>query len=153
MIQKGKKILLQLVHFKGCSKEFARSFCVGVYIAFSPFIGFHTAMVFFFSWLFALNFVVLLGVSMLVNNPFTMIPIYGSGYVFGDWLLAYMPEQFFSLFDYFSIARDFFKKTMGISPSSIGAFLVGGNLLGILIAVILYPLIRYIKTCNTCIRC
>src|SRR5579872_2786956 len=87
MIPKIKDWFKKLLFYEHNAHRFALACSVGVYIAFSPFIGLHTAMILFASWFFALNFTILWVVSHLINNPWTMVPVYGVGYAFGDWFL------------------------------------------------------------------
>ena len=58
----------------------------GVWIAFCPFVGLHTALAFISSWIFSLNLAIVLGVSMFINNPWTMIPVYYADYKTGIFL-------------------------------------------------------------------
>ena len=99
--------------------KLAASCALGAYIAFSPFVGLHTAMVFALSWLFTLNSTVTWAVSVAINNPWTMVPVYFSDYMVGDKL-----AQFF-----------------GFTLPASWAFLIGGNLLGLIIGVMLYPIV------------
>ena len=81
-----KEFLMRLILKERSTKKLTLAFCLGVYIAFSPFPGFHTAMVLVFSWLFGLNMAIVFASSCLVNNPWTMVPVYVADYVFGNWL-------------------------------------------------------------------
>jgi uncharacterized protein (DUF2062 family) len=53
----------------------AKAFAVGVFIAFTPFLGTHTALALFFAWLFRLNKLAALS-GTFVNNPWTIALIY-----------------------------------------------------------------------------
>jgi len=53
----------------------AAAFALGVFIAFTPTIGFHTAMVLLAAWAMRLNKAVAL-TGTFVNNPWTIIPMY-----------------------------------------------------------------------------
>ncbi len=77
MVRKIKQQLRQLLHLNDTPHRIAAAFALGVYIAFSPLIGLHTAMVFLFAWLFRLNTIALLLGSLLVN-PWTLGPLFGS---------------------------------------------------------------------------
>lgn len=121
----------------------AISFCVGNFIAFSPFIAFHTIMVIASGWLFRLNTSLMLAVSYGINNPWTAIPIYTLDYVFGKWLLysflkvdmrAYNPAWVTALEQWCSTY-------LGIKDLCFWSFIIGGNVLGIIISVLLYPVI------------
>ena len=62
--------------------------CVlGVFLAFSPYLGVQTPLIFIFGWLFKLNIPVIFIVVYLINNPFlTMIPIAIINYLVGWWI-------------------------------------------------------------------
>lgn len=127
------------------SKNLVRSCCVGVYIAFSPFVGFHTIMVCIFSWLFRLNFPVTMGISILINNPWTMIPVYGADYLFGE-LLFYTMGINSKAWNPVWVEMLNAKITayVPIPTVSLWSFMIGGNLLGIMIAGMLYPVFKCI---------
>ena len=128
-------------------KKLAITFCLGVYIGLSPFIGFRTLITFLCGWLFALDLAALFAISFFVHNPWTIIPIYTLDHFVGQW--------FFGLFNINGMQLDpswveacstFLKDHTGISGLSLSAFLVGGNLIGISISIILYPFIKKIFT-------
>jgi uncharacterized protein (DUF2062 family) len=60
----------------------ATSFAVGIFIAFSPTIGLHTVSCLFIAWMFRLSKLVVF-TAALVNNPWTMVPLYGFCLWFG----------------------------------------------------------------------
>lgn len=127
-------------------RKLALSFCVGLYIAFSPFLFLHTVMIFLFSWLFALNLAVTFAVAYGVNNPWTMVFIYSVDYIFGSWFL----ERLLGVNvlqgnpAWMSVINGPLRSLTGIEGFSFWAFMIGGNLLGILLGVILYPVMNYI---------
>jgi len=140
-----RSFFAKLINAERCPQKLATSFCLGVYIAFSPFIGLHTAMTLLFGWLFALNTAVIFTISILINNPWTMAPVYGFDHLFGVWV--------FGLFNIDSMVWNpswltscnaYLQQHIGISGISLSAFMVGGNLLGIIISVMLYPFIKRI---------
>lgn len=143
-----KRFLKNLVLKERSPEKLALGFCLGVYIAFSPFPGLHTAMVFVFSWLFKVNWVVVLATSNLVNNPWTMIPIYGSDYLFGKWLcstffgcdmLVYNPAWMNALCQWVA-------NYTSIAEVSLLSFVIGGNILGIFFAFVAYPVMKKVFT-------
>lgn len=142
--QRIHSILKLLIAKERSYQRLAASFCIGVYIAFSPFIGLHTVMVCIFSWLFRLNIAVTFAGALLVNNPWTMIPVYTTGYFFGDWLIRHVLG--FDLLGlnpwWMSFINESLFEYTGISTVSLWSFLVGGNLLGIVISVMLYPVMK-----------
>lgn len=121
----------------GCSPhKLALSFCTGIYIAFSPFPGAHTIMMFIFKWMLGLNFPVLF-IATSINNPWTMIPFFSLDYVFGYWFvhvcIGWEPSWVISLV-----------KIFGYGKICLWSFLIGGNLLGIACGLLCYPIVYYI---------
>ncbi len=82
---------------------------------------------------------------MLINNPWTMVPVYGFGYWFGDWLLnfvqinhhAYNPS-------WVMMCNSWLQQYIPWEGFSLWAFLVGGNILGILFGLISYPFVKWL---------
>jgi len=128
--------------------KLALSFCVGIYIAFCPFIGFHTLMTFALAWLLRLNFLAIWVGSHIINNPWTMIPVYATGYWFGDWLLNDMfGFDMLALNPYWmSTINNVLTHYVGIHHVSLWSFLIGGNILGLLASLLLYPIIKRVLT-------
>jgi len=146
VLKKIRKFLETLVLKERNPNTLALSFCLGVFIAFSPFICFHSALIILFCWLFSLNLAVAFASTWLVNNPWTMVPVYWTDYVFGNWFLrtflgidpvALNPTWMNSL-------NRFICSYTGISGLSFWGFMIGGNLLGILVSIILYPIVKII---------
>lgn len=71
-----------LVNLGESPHRLALAFGVGVFIAFSPTFGLHTLSVFAVAWAFRLNSLVLL-TAAFVNNPWTIVPLYGFCLWFG----------------------------------------------------------------------
>lgn len=134
--EKIKKIFTNAIRSGSSSEKLTLSFCVGLYIAFAPFPGVHTVMMFAATWMFGLNFpIVFLATS--VNNPWTMIPFYSLDYFFGHWLvhniMGWNPTMVISI-----------AKVFGLGNICLWSFLIGGNILGILVAFLFYPLVKFI---------
>ncbi len=60
----------------------AFAFALGIFISFSPWLGFHIVSCILLAWLFRLNKVVVLTASF-VNNPWTIVPMYAFCLWFG----------------------------------------------------------------------
>ncbi len=138
--QFGKSLLLA----ETSVRKLALSTSLGIFIAFSPFVGLHTLMAVGLCWLLSFNFAVTMAVSSLINNPWTMVPVYGCDYVFGKWLsclckidlINFAPGFFLGLFEPVG-------SYLGFSGHSIWTFFVGGNVLSVLLAIIMYPPIKW----------
>jgi len=131
-IQKAKKIFYNAVKSNSSPHKLALSFSIGLFIAFSPFPGGHTVMMFAAKWLFGLNFPILFFATSF-NNPWTMIPFYAFDYSFGYWFV----HSFLSWDPSWVIS---FEKIFGSGSVCLWSFLIGGNLLGIIAAVLSYPI-------------
>src|SRR5437879_2121597 len=81
-----KDKMRQVLHLGDSPKRTALAFALGVFIAFSPTYGLHTAAVFFLAWAFRLNFLAMMAGNLL-NNPWTFLPIVGGSMWVG--LLVY----------------------------------------------------------------
>ncbi len=138
--QFGKRLLLA----ETSVRKLALSTSLGIFIAFSPFVGLHTVMAVALCWLLSFNFAVTMMVSSLINNPWTMVPVYSCDYVFGKWLsclckvdlMACAPRFFLCLFEPLG-------NYLGFSGHSIWTFFIGGNVLSVLLAIIMYPPIKW----------
>ncbi len=119
----------------GCTAQrLTLSFCMGIYVAFSPFPGAHTIMMIILKYLFNLHFPTLF-IATSINNPWTMVPFYSFDYAFGYWFLrsviGWNPTWNISLAAFF-----------GSGKICVWSFLIGGNILGIMIALASYPLVN-----------
>jgi uncharacterized protein len=131
---KIKNILKKAIMSNHSPSKLALSFAIGLFISFSPYVGGHTIMTIASLWLFRLNLPVLLLGSTL-NNPWTMVPFFFADYGFGYWVvhsvLGLEPSWVISLERFFSCGKICF-----------WSFFVGGNVLGIMSAMVSYPLMN-----------
>jgi uncharacterized protein len=75
-LSKLKERVHHLLHLDDESPHgLAKAFAVGVFIAFTPFLGTHTALALFFAWLFRLNKLAAF-TGTFVNNPWTIALVY-----------------------------------------------------------------------------
>src|SRR6266576_6016648 len=66
----------------------ALAFSIGVFIAFSPFLGLHTILATLIAFLFRFNKLAVYG-GTFINNPFlTLVPIIIASYAIGAFLLG-----------------------------------------------------------------
>jgi uncharacterized protein (DUF2062 family) len=134
MWSKKLKSMIEKALKAGSSPEkLSLSFCMGLYIAFSPFPGVHAVMMVAANYLFKLNFPLLFAITS-INNPWTMIPVYTLDYFVGYWvvhsLLGIEPSLTISLAQVF-----------GGGSICLWSFLVGGNILGLTAALVAYPIV------------
>ena len=67
--------LRHFLHLDESPHELAKAFAVGVFVAFTPFMGLHTFIVLLLAWAFRLNKAAAI-TGTLVNNPWTIIFIF-----------------------------------------------------------------------------
>ena len=136
-------IFHKLILKERSAKKLALSVCTGLYIAFCPFLFMHTAFVLGFSWLFSLNMAAVFA-GAVVNNPWTMIPCHTAGYMVGEFFfrtvcridpLSINPG-------WMSLINEPIFKVTGIRGISFWSFMIGGNLLAVVVSVMLYPVLK-----------
>lgn len=128
-------------------RRLAFTCALGIYIGISPLVGLHTLMVFLCGWMFALSIPVLFTVSMMIHNPWTMMPVYAIDHLFGKWLFSVFSIDYLQWDPVWVESFNFFlKEHTGITGLSLSAFFVGGNLLGLGVSVMLYPVMKRIFT-------
>jgi uncharacterized protein (DUF2062 family) len=114
----------------------------GVWIAFCPFVGLHTALCFMVSWLLSLNVAILLGLSLCINNPWTMVPIYYFDYKVGhllyDYFVGYSPKNPFWL----ESVVIYLQRYVHVPAFSFWAFIVGGTVTATIAAVFTWGIMR-----------
>jgi hypothetical protein len=72
--------------------KLALAAAVGIFVAFSPWLGLHIVSCLFFAWIFRLNKLVVL-TATFVNNPWTVVPMYGFCLWFGIKITGGMAES------------------------------------------------------------
>ena len=132
-----RSLLKQVLHLRESPQRTALAFAIGVFIAFSPTYGLHTAMVVFCTWALGLNFLALM-VGAFINNPWTLVPILGATYWVGAVLLGRSDGPSFDWHDV-----SFGAIYEQIMPFAVPFFL-GGFVLSILGAAVAYPLAYYL---------
>jgi uncharacterized protein len=132
---------LMNMHYSPARQAFSVS--CGVYIAFSPFVGLHTLMTICLAWAFRLNGVVMMGVSWLINNPLTMVPVYLIDYLVGLKIVGWLGIENSQNPVWMQSINDFLKAQLNLPEISVWAFLIGGNILGIVAGIVIYPIVLY----------
>lgn len=122
----------------------AFSCAMGAFIAFSPFFGFHTIMAIVLSWLFSLNSLIVFGVSLLINNPWTMVPVYLSDYFFGLMVHDALGIPYFENPPFFNSLYYFFDQYLSMPVFYFWPFMIGGNLLSIIAFIVTYPIVLWL---------
>lgn len=140
MISRLRTKFEKLLFYEKSPKKVALACGMGVYIAFSPFIGLHTIMLIASGWLFNLNIPLLLAVGYVVNNPWSMIPLFAAGYGIGyvvlhTWLGLPIAD---ANPWWMTTVNDYVHYYLGIKQVSFWAFMLGANVLGIILGIVTY---------------
>jgi uncharacterized protein (DUF2062 family) len=145
-----KDLIKGLLYLEDTPERTALAFSIGIFLGFSPFLGFHTLTGLAVAFLFKMNRVaVLLGVWS--NTPWWIVPYYAGATWIGmgitrfriDWATL---EEIFRL----GIDQGFVGSGFWVRVASqwgfLLSFLIGSLLLATLFAFIAYPLsLRWIK--------
>lgn len=118
----------------------ALAFAVGVWIAFFPIWGIHTAMALGVAFLLRLSRAAML-VGAWVNNPWTMAPLYTAGTLLGCLLLR-VPSEGLTSLDWTLGWRDFLRVLLDTLRPYLWPFVVGNLVLGTLAALVSYLALR-----------
>ena len=113
----------------------ARGFAVGIFIAFSPFLGLHTVLAISLAFLVRGNRLVSLLASWICN-PLTMIPILYFDFKVGEILLSSTIP--------FPTGIHTLKDIMYAGSQVAWPLLVGGHLIGLVLGLASFPIINYL---------
>jgi hypothetical protein len=128
----------------------ALAFSIGVFIAFSPFLGLHTIMATALAFLFRFNKIAIYS-GTFINNPFlTLVPIilasYGVGAFFMGKPLAPPAEGLELLKDPHLLTGDYWRRLFTHSWDVLLPFAVGGMALSVVCSLAAYPLtLRWLR--------
>jgi len=122
----------------------ALAFSIGIFIAFSPFLGLHTILATLLAFLFRFNKIAIY-TGTFVNNPFlTLVPIIVASYAVGAFMmgrpLRIPPEGVELLTHPHIFSSDYYRQLFVQSRYLVEPFAVGGMVLSVVCSVIAYPL-------------
>jgi uncharacterized protein (DUF2062 family) len=122
----------------------AFAFSIGVFIAFSPFLGLHTLLATFIAFVFRFNKVAIYTGTFLNNPPLTLVPIIVASYAVGAFLtgrpLKIPPEGVELLRNPHLLTGDYYRRLFTQSLSIVVPFAIGGMVLSVVCSLIAYPL-------------
>ena len=121
----------------------ALAFSIGVFIAFSPFLGLHTILATLLALLFRFNKVAIYA-GTFVNNPFlTLVPIIAASYAIGAFALGRplrIPAAGIELLkDPHLLTADYYRRLFRESWDIVWPFTIGGLVLSVLCSLVAYP--------------
>lgn len=122
----------------------AFAFSIGVFIAFSPFLGLHTLMATALAFLFRFNKIAIY-TGTFVNNPFlTLVPIIIASYAIGAFILGRplrIPDEGLELLKNPRIfSGDYYRQVFLQSWNIVWPFSIGGLALSVVCSLLAYPL-------------
>lgn len=122
----------------------ALAFSIGIFIAFSPFLGLHTILATVIAFAFRFNKVAIY-TGTFINNPFlTLVPIIIASYAVGAFLLGrplQIPDEGIELLkDPHLLTGEYYRRLFVQFWSIVWPFAVGGMVLSAVCSVIAYPL-------------
>lgn len=126
----------------------ALAFAIGVFIAFSPFLGLHTIMATLVAFIFRFNKVAIF-TGTFINNPFlTLVPIIIASYAIGAFLLGrpvrISPEGIDLLKEPHLLTGDYYRKLFREGWQVVWPFTIGGMVLSVVCSLIAYPVTSWL---------
>jgi uncharacterized protein (DUF2062 family) len=121
----------------------ALAFSIGVFIAFSPFLGLHTILATLIAFLFRFNKLAVYS-GTFINNPFlTLVPIIVASYAIGAFILGRplrIPAEGIELLkNPHLLTADYYGKLFRESWDIVWPFAIGGMMLSVVCSLIAYP--------------
>ena len=122
----------------------ALAFSIGVFIAFSPFLGLHTIMATLIAFIFRFNKIAIY-TGTFINNPFlTLVPIIAASYAIGALVMGEplgIPSEGMELLrDPHLLTGEYYRKLFVQSWDIVELFAIGGMVLSVVCSAIAYPL-------------
>ena len=120
----------------------ALAFSIGVFIAFSPFLGLHTILATLIAFLFRFNKLAVYS-GTFINNPFlTLVPIIVASYAIGAFILGRplrIPAEGIDLLkNPHLLTGDYYRKLFRESWDIVWPFGIGGMTLSVVCSLIAY---------------
>ena len=140
-MSRAKRVVQVLLHLEDTPHRTALAFGIGVFIAFSPLLGFHWALALGSAFALRLNRVAVL-LGTYVNNPWTLAPLYLAGTVLGCALLGVSPEGLTDI-DWNASGAAFYRALLAHLRPFLWPYVVGNTVLGLLTGAATYAGIRW----------
>ena len=129
----------RILSFDDPPERLALAFTLGVFLSFTPLLGFHLVLGLAAAFLFGLNRVALL-VGLAINNPWTLLPYYALATWLGGLLIGFptgspLPGFEWSQFHDAGFWRQLLQQWHYLIPMALGS-----TILAVLSAALSYPL-------------
>lgn len=139
-----RKSLRRLLAIDDPPERTALAFSIGIFIAFSPFLGLHTILATLLAFVFRFNKVAIY-TGTFINNPFlTLVPIIIVSYAIGALALgrpvALPPEGLRLLKEPQLLTAGYWRELWSHAWEIVLPFSIGGTLLSVVCSLAAYPL-------------
>jgi uncharacterized protein len=145
-----KNLIKKLLHIEDTPERTALAYAIGIFLGFSPFLGFHTLAGLAIAFLFGLNRVAIL-LGVWTNTPWWIVPFYMIATWVGMWVTGFwidwatLKEIFELGVDKGFMGSDFWNR-IASQWGLLLSFLIGSLILCTLLSLIAYPLsLKWIK--------
>jgi len=145
-----KDLIKQLLHIEDTAERTALAYALGVFLGFSPFLGFHTIGGIAIAFLFRMSRVAVL-LGAWTNLPWCIVPYYTVATWVGMEVTGFQfdPGEFGEIFRFGLnegfIRLDFWNRLASQSELLL-SFGIGSLILGTILSLLAYPLsLRWIK--------
>jgi len=122
----------------------ALAFSIGVFIAFSPFLGLHTILATLIAFVFGFNKIAIYTGTFLNNPPLTLVPIIIASYAVGAFLMGRplrIPSEGIDLLKHpHLLTAAYYRQIFVRSWYLVEPFALGGIMLSVVCSLITYPL-------------
>jgi uncharacterized protein (DUF2062 family) len=149
-----KDLLKKLLHIEDTPERTALAYSIGIFLGFSPFLGFHTLAGLAIAFLFRLNRVAIL-LGVWTNSPWWIVPYYILAtwvgmWVTGSWIDLATLEEIFQLGKVQGFMSSDFWRQFASQSGLLLSFLIGSLILCTLLGFAAYPLsLRWIRFCRS----
>ena len=139
-----RKAFRRLLAIDDPPERTALAFSIGVFIAFSPFLGLHTILATLIAFIFRFNKVAIYTGTFLNNPPLTLVPIIIASYAVGALFMGRpmrIPDEGVELLKSpHLLTGDYYRRLFVQSLDILEPFALGGMILSVVCSLIAYPL-------------
>jgi len=139
-----KDLIKKLLHIEDTPERTALAYSIGIFLGFSPFLGFHTLAALVIAFLLGLNRVAIL-LGVWINTPWWIVPYYVMATWVGMWVTRFSIDwtTLKGIFQ-FGMDQEFMSPDFWSRIASQGglllSFLIGSFILCTLFSLSAYPL-------------
>jgi uncharacterized protein (DUF2062 family) len=145
-----KGLIKKLLHIEDTPERTALAYAIGIFLGFSPFLGFHTLAGLAIAFLFGLNRVAIL-LGVWTNTPWWIVPFYMIATWVGMWITGFWIDwatlkEIFQLGEDRGFMSSDFWSHIASQWGLLLSFVIGSLILCTLLSFVAYPLsLKWIK--------